>query len=739
MNLQYMALKRGKEVVGYSIQLWNKGNTRNGSFKTESIRCFSGDRSSNSQLNDQAAKEHVKELSQKQKAKKKARALDRDFFMSVLGSSATKRDARAYLQRFTPSKDSSSITTDSDDPTRLPYGNGVNLGSFYNARAVAESPKFVQQPEKERSKGIGPQLHIALVKIRAPQTLDDEILYGVGRTVIQLGRLGLTSVVVVDCDDGTMSSLDASSLRSLATRQAERVVAAIDANGEAGARLVNNVIGISEDNNGSAVYVKGKAHVTMRKMLMTPLRRGIVPVIPSFGYTDTGQTSVPLSADEVVLALTREFAGIQPVPSPDEDPIAVSERLQALRKEVSLDRLIVLDPLGGIPASDRPNGYHVFLNMEQEFEAANQDLQKLGLSERSDAKPKTRPDKTQISEIASSNPFSKFVETEFSGPKANREFLSSSHVLDNTNLEKNYHLKNLQLVRSVLSMLPPSSSALLTTPDEAANSGKQLDTPFQAGGVGTRRQRNPLIHNLLTDKPVFSSSLPVGRLGQAQSPILKTQPVPLSINVTPTTFAKHGMSVSIFPNPKTAAWEPPMPGKPQLTLTDSHIDLSRLVHLIEDSFGRKLDVQDYLERVNGRIAGVIIAGEYEGGALLTWETPPGVVDDGSQESRARMVPYLDKFAVLKRSQGSGGTADVVFKAMVRDCFPDGVCWRSRKTNVVNKWYFERSRGTWKLPDTGWTMFWTTPDLSLDQQKFRDYEGVCRGVAPSWADNKAVLD
>jgi amino-acid N-acetyltransferase len=135
---------------------------------------------------------------------------------------------------------------------------------------------------------------------------------------------------------------------------------------------------------------------------------------------------------------------------------------------------------------------------------------------------------------------------------------------------------------------------------------------------------------------------------------------------------------------------------------------------------------------------VIIAGEYEGGAILTWETPPGVLDYGTADSRARMVPYLDKFAVLKRSQGSS-VADIVFKAMVRDCFPSGVCWRSRRQNPVNKWYFERSRGTWKLPGTGWTMFWTTPDLSMDQQTFRDYEGVCRGIVPSWADNKAILD
>jgi amino-acid N-acetyltransferase len=58
---------------------------------------------------------------------------------------------------------------------------------------------------------------------------------------------------------------------------------------------------------------------------------------------------------------------------------------------------------------------------------------------------------------------------------------------------------------------------------------------------------------------------------------------------------------------------------------------------------------------------------------------------------------------------------------------------------VNKWYFERSRGTWKIPETNWTMFWTTPDLDIDREKFSDYEGVCRSIEPSWADNKSVVD
>ena len=104
-----------------------------------------------------------------------------------------------------------------------------------------------------------------------------------------------------------------------------------------------------------------------------------------------------------------------------------------------------------------------------------------------------------------------------------------------------------------------------------------------------------------------------------------------------------------------------------------------------------------------------------------------------------MVPYLDKFAVLKRSQGAGGVADIVFNAMVRSCFPNGVCWRSRKDNPVNKWYFERSRGTWKLSDSNWAMFWTTPGLPEDEGRFRDYEAVCRTIQPSWADKKSVVD
>jgi amino-acid N-acetyltransferase len=196
------------------------------------------------------------------------------------------------------------------------------------------------------------------------------------------------------------------------------------------------------------------------------------------------------------------------------------------------------------------------------------------------------------------------------------------------------------------------------------------------------------------------------------------------------------MPLTIIPDPQTIPWAPNHHSESRLRLTDPRIDFSRLVYLIDDSFNRKLDVEHYLDRVKDRIAGLIVAGEYEGGALFTWETPPGV----SPSNFPRQIPYLDKFAVLKRSQGAGGVADIVFNAMVRDCFPKGVCWRSRRDNPVNRWYFERARGTWKLPGTNWTMFWTAEGVEAgDGERFKDYEAVCRGVEPSWADKKKTPD
>lgn len=548
---------------------------------------------------------------------------------------------------------------------------------------------FTQSPSKvifnDRSEE---PLHVALVRIKAPQSVDNNTLKGVGHTLSQLTLLGLSCVVVVDpCIASTQPEID--HIQRVA-EQAELLVSAIDGHGGQGGLLLDSVLETVPhvQQHAASAKVRGYTQITNRDLILAPLRRGIIPVIAPIAFSADSSRLRPVTADEAVLALTREFAGIQTNPIVETDPVTVAEKIASLQRQASLDRLIILDPVGSIPSTDGSNRAHVFINLEQEYDGIREDLL------RALAIPVTEQ------------------------PPSGHSGLRAAEVKT--------HVENLDLLKNALGLLPPSSSGLVTTLHEAANL-RPAPSPFlEKPGVGTRPRRNPLIHNLLTDKPVLSPSLP------ARPTHLSSRPVP-----TPTsaTFVKRGMPVSIFPDPRIQPWKPPTPSSTRLQLTDSRLDLARLIHLIEDSFNRALDVPHYLSRIENRIAGIIICGEYEGGAILTWESPaPNCVPE-------RLVPYLDKFAVLQRSQGAGGVADIVFKAMVRDCFPDGICWRSRRDNPVNKWYFERAQGTWKMPASDWTMFWTTAGVEVGRGGgvFRDYEAVCKNVRPSWTDKTAAVD
>ncbi|KAG5755995.1 hypothetical protein H9Q69_000191 [Fusarium xylarioides] len=589
----------------------------------------------------------------------KKKAIDRDLIVSVLEVSATKRDAKGYLQKYTGK----------------------------NPKSLTDAPLFVQgDPQQETEPLDMAPPHVAIMKLRVPQEIGATTLAGVANTLSQLRKLGLLSVVVIDCgiDESRMTFQD----------QAFRLCEAIDSFGEHGARVVNHAFVCSQP-----VGQKGRSQTTDIRLddpafINHILHHRMMPVIPSVISRDETRPPQPADSNQIVLALTGYFAGSQ---SNTTDTSADADT--APPKPIALvERIIVLDPLGATPMTGRPGASHRFINLEQEYESILKELM---------------------------------------GP-------NGSPLADDKDLRASItaHAANLALAKDALAMLPHTSSALITTPDAAANLMKTSFEPSEAAGsdslfgiggiVTTRRKKNPLLHNLLTDKPVFSSSLPMAR---APTNSGREPKVGASGG---STLLKKGMLLRVFPHPRESPWVPPKPGSPRLRLTDKCIDLPRLVHLIEDSFGRKLDVDDYVNRVNDNLAGVIIAGEYEGGAILTWEKPEGL-DDQTAYEQGRYVPYLDKFAVLRKSQGSGGCADIVFNAMVRGCLPDGVSWRSRKDNPVNKWYFERSLGTSKLSGCNWTMFWTTPDLDNQSTILRDYESVCRGVEPSWADNKHILD
>ncbi|KAF1987408.1 N-acetylglutamate synthase [Aulographum hederae CBS 113979] len=665
---------------------------------------------------------------------------DSDLFREVLSANVTKRDTKGYTSRY---KDQQNQTVSAKDRQerqdfwRL-HRSGVNLGHLYSpTKAIKESPVFAQKhlPEHQNADRTDP-IHVAIVKIRSPQELDDEALGGVGLTLSQLVRLGLNSAVVIDCDQEDTPEKPETltqQWRDKVLDQAQRLADRINKHPRGNAQVIDQAMRISpeQEHVPCRTKIRGGVEVNNQEMIYSALRSGSIPIIPPVAYTQDVPIAQKVHADDVMLALTRQFAGIKPRLDPKDAVEAITNHDNDSLEPTSLDRVIILDPLGGIPANNRTDNAHVFINLEQEYpEIRRELLDPLGpRTSLSSSRPE--PSK-QPSVLGSSNPLTKFAEQEVI-PSLSDE--SPQQSLPDAQSSISFrHLKNLDLLQRTLTLLPPSSSALLTSPYYAAASSHSQVSPEV--GVATRRQKNPLIHNLLTDKPLISSSLPSSRLTDPASQL-------------PSTFVKRGMPITIVPNPATDPWFPPGPEGTSLTLADPRIDFGRLKDLIEDSFNRPLDVDHYLHRIHHKLAGIIIAGEYEGGAILTWETSPDA-------PHRPPVPYLDKFAVLTRSQGAGGVADIVFNAMVRSCFPSGVVWRSRQNNPVNKWYFERSRGTWKIPGTQWTMFWTGPGVEFGsaedgvkgahgegvvrtqeekRQRWDDYVGVCKSITASWKDTK----
>ncbi|KAK2858360.1 hypothetical protein FQN49_004805, partial [Arthroderma sp. PD_2] len=492
--------------------------------------------------------------------KAKEKEEDKEFFLDLLSSATTKREAKSYLSRFTPPKQPPSDIQSKNGPAIIP--EAVNARDTVLEASLTPSAKENQSTvlDLPSSKAtIRESLHVALVKIKNPHTLDDACLHGISKTLSQLSRLAMSCCVVVDVD----TSGDDIEYRKLASAQASRIAAEIDKVHSFGARRLDSTISL----DGSTHTLS----VLSRKSLLSPLYRGQVVVVDPIAYTNDTSRALPISADELVLALAKELAGLTCKPTLNETATESARKVKQQQQEVSLERLIVLDPLGGIPSlGNGRHKSHVFVNLEQEYEDIRNEI------------------------------------TQAAGSHSQGRAESIGAGLQ-TGLEG--HLANLTLLQKALAILPSSSSGLITTPIDATNLSKNRHNSLGTPTVGTRQRRNPLIHNLLTDKPVFSASLPASRRGgeKGDQALGNTHSLPHS------TFVKRGMPLTMLPDPRIQCWTAATGEGPRINLKDSAIDLPRLVHLIDDSFNRKLDVKHYLDRVNNRLAGLIIAGEYEGG------------------------------------------------------------------------------------------------------------------------------
>jgi amino-acid N-acetyltransferase len=487
--------------------------------------------------------------------------------MAILSSQATKRDAKSYFGRF-------GLETGNQTQSEQPGQSLSNAKRFQQSKTV----------------------HTALLKLCHADNLSrGHILPGLAKTIVQLGRLGMPICIIVETEDTYHSNQplpieNPVTLREKYGNLIDRIVDAIEREGGRAQPVLGDLLTRVDGTSSEAVETSPSSNkivadiqksitipqltfpATSQRLLHNMLKRGQIPVIAPIVSGLKPSLSV-ISADAAL------FRICQALSNHTQDHL------------VSVERIIVVDPVGGLPATERPGGSHIYINLQQEYD--------------------------QLLEHLSNT-------------------VASVKDLPST-LSIKLHLRNLIIVDKCLALLKSTSSGLITTPTIAAA------TPSQT-------VPQPLIHNLLTDKPMISPSLPTRQIRTPKSH---------------TTLLRRGLPVAVYRTFEAGDGD------------RKALDLTRLVRLIEDSFGRRLNADHYYNRIRDKTAAIIVAGDYEGAAIVTAELP-------FKDSSHVPTPYLDKFAVSSKSQGSGSVADIVFNVLT-SMFPDDLIWRSRKTNPVNKW------------------------------------------------------
>ncbi|KAF9923078.1 Amino-acid acetyltransferase, mitochondrial [Mortierella alpina] len=477
-----------------------------------------------------------------------------------------------------------------------------------------------------------PTDHLALIKLEGP--FEKENLTAIANTLVQLQRLGLMSVVMLDNQTwwqdavgGGGGGLDQSAeTRQRMTKDMLELVEEIEKSGGK-ARPVSEDIFEAPPHRRPGhdriaqpqpqQHLEAPDEVTIRPGLcpiQSCLKLQQIPVMIPMATT-TSSHRIPVQSNEALVALAKYMGGT--VKRDLKGPASAG-----LHGPLVPMRLVVVNTTGGIPLT-RNNGMdgptHCFVNLKDEYSTILDDLDHMD---------------------------------SISAP-----------------LAKSYR-SDLDMIKESLEHLPPTCSALITSSPSLT-----------------------LITNLITDKPLFSSTM------RGQDPKV----------MLATTVLRSGLDIFTFRNSLEG------------------LDLKRLQRLLESSFGKPMDAEGFYARIQDRTKTVILAGQdYMGAAIVTREG--GTLRDPSQgESGGRLasVAYLDKFSVAPKSQGIG-VADILWKKLT-DEFPD-LIWRSRSDNPVNKWYFDRADGNIKIPGTNWTVFWYGPQ---GLQLIRDYMHICRDIPASF--------
>ncbi|HBS04672.1 MAG TPA: hypothetical protein DEA96_06900 [Leptospiraceae bacterium] len=111
------------------------------------------------------------------------------------------------------------------------------------------------------------------------------------------------------------------------------------------------------------------------------------------------------------------------------------------------------------------------------------------------------------------------------------------------------------------------------------------------------------------------------------------------------------------------------------------VDRQRLVALLQESFGRRLNDESILDRmiemhIDSRYRGAVLLEDYQG------------------------MRYLSKFAVGLQARGEGVAQELWDSVLAQ---PGPLFWRSRRKNTIHRWYERLADGFHRLDY--WTVYW----------------------------------
>ncbi|KAM9923678.1 hypothetical protein OXX80_011474 [Metschnikowia pulcherrima] len=508
----------------------------------------------------------------------------RDLILSILRSTTTKREAKIFLNKYQDQfefQHSSHRNLSRDVRCFTSKENQSNVIEKY-MRSINSAAKAQRTGNSNHSKVV---LRVALFKITMSSNIQEDYK-GIADTLNRLVQLGVSPIVVCGLEDVSGRSFkSASSYLSEQVELLSQFLSNADVNGFKPIQTSLTRSLLKE--------VNGCVSAEMIEQVLIPMHQGTIPIVFPIVYN--------------------AHDGLQRFIEPKDAMYHICSALTECNTMLSVEKVVFIEPLGGIPSIERNQTSHVFINLSQEI----------------------------------------------------TDIISELYIGHLDPISRDIHLANLESLSDILNLVSErthtdETTGIITTPSVLSLNDDQL---------------NPVVYNVLTDRPVISSSLP--------SALQRTPQISTSI-------VKKGFEVTVLDRD---CYEEEF--KLENLVKSKLLDKDKLVNLLIDSFGKNLRTDAYLDRIENSIATLIIVGDYEGAAIVTWEE----LNNGDK------VAYLDKFAIAKRNQGIPGLADVIFK-LITQSHQGELLWRSRANNPVNKWYFERCRGCSRTPRSPWMFFYT---------------------------------